>query len=151
MASDKLIDAIANPALVQRVAYMALRTAHEVATEPPETENHALRMAYAETIFRGEDKVLLLALHLAAAEPAIADALVNGTEVQDLDMENALKAVWNVRAAAYGSVNYTLQHAQKIVIDAHNIANEAITQAREAANRASEMVEKMTQSTATGQ
>ena len=132
MASDKIIEAAADPAFCQRVAYIALRVANEIAGESPDTEGSLERMTYAEQIFRGEDKALLLTLHVVAAEGKISDALQNGgaAEVQDLDIENALKAIWDTRAAAYAATNHNLQLIKKIMVDAQNVATEATNASR---------------------
>jgi hypothetical protein len=109
-ATDKIIQEAINQAFCQRIAFMALRVAQSVTGESPDTPNYDNRRAYADKIFRGDDKAISLTLHVVAASEAVAKALEAGTseDVQDLDIENALKAIWDARATAHQGISIDL-------------------------------------------
>ena len=67
MATRDIIDAASKPVFYTRVAFIALKAAQNVSNEDPATENHALRLAYAGRVLTGDDKALLIALHIAAS------------------------------------------------------------------------------------
>jgi hypothetical protein len=108
-ATNKIIKEAVSLEFTQRVAFIALQSAQDVASESPDTENHANRVAYADRIFRGEEKALSLALHIVGASPEIMAALEEGTQddVQDEDIINTFGAIWNARANAYGTGAHT--------------------------------------------
>lgn len=105
MATNKIIAEVSKPSFYQRVSYIALKTAQNVATEDPGTANHAERVAYANKLFRGEDSALLLASHVVASNPTIQATLdSDGADaVPDNDIEYALGGIWNARALAFAS------------------------------------------------
>jgi hypothetical protein len=107
MSTKKIIDAASKPDFYTRVAFIALKAAQNVATEDPATPNHAARVAYASRLFTGEDKALLLALHIAASNPTIAAALDSGggDAVPDEDIEFVLGSIWDARANAFAAMS----------------------------------------------
>lgn len=135
MATGKIIKEAIVQELVQRVAFLALRAAQDVASESPDTANHEARVMYADRVFRGEDKAVLLTLHIVAASDAIAAALEDGTheDVQDSDIEAALGAVWDARANAFGgmamdTISFALQELKKTSIEVESMVLEARNQ-----------------------
>jgi hypothetical protein len=120
MPTSKIIQEVANKIFCQRVAFLALRAAQKVVAEKSNAEDFDARAAYANQIFRGEDRALLLTLHVVAASSAIEAALENGTheDVQDADIEAALKEIWEARATAYASVNEPLNRARRVMMEA---------------------------------
>src|SRR5580765_7681782 len=103
-----LVSKVTDLAFCQKVAFAAMRAAQKVATESPDTPNHVVRAAYADRVFRGEDKAALLAAHVAVANTNVAAALEAGEEVQDSDIAMALDSIWDARAAAFGSADVYL-------------------------------------------
>ncbi|RWP05111.1 hypothetical protein [Mesorhizobium sp.] len=103
MATKDIIAAASNPTYYTRVAFIALKAAQNVAAEDPATANHANRVAYAGRVMTGEDKALLLALHIAASNATIAGTLESsgGDAVPDGDIEYAMGQIWDARANAY--------------------------------------------------
>lgn len=102
-ATRDIIAAASDPVFYTRVAFIALKTAQNVASEDPAYPNHAIRKAYAGRVFRGEDKALLIALHVVAVNNVVADALVTGggDAVPDGDIEYVLSTIWDARANAF--------------------------------------------------
>ena len=105
MATREIIAEASRPVFYTRVAFLALKAAQNVATESESTPNHANRLAYAGRVMSGEDKAILLALHVAAANPVIASALeTTGAEsVPDGDIEFVMGTIWNARADAFAA------------------------------------------------
>jgi hypothetical protein len=105
MATKDIITAASNPTFYTRVAFIALKAAQNVATEADTTPNHANRMAYAGRVMTGEDKAILLALHIAASNPTIAATLESGggDAVPDGDIEYAMGQIWDARSNAYAA------------------------------------------------
>jgi hypothetical protein len=103
MSTTDIVTAASDPMFYTRVAFIALKAAQNVASEDPATTNHANRVAYANKIFRGDDKGLLIALHIVASNPTIAAALESsgGSAVSDNDIEFAMNSIWNARANAF--------------------------------------------------
>lgn len=103
MSTSKIIAEISTPAFYMRVAFLALKAAQNVATEDPETAEHASRAAYAGRILRGEESAVLLASHVVASNSVIASAIVDGSgaDVPDGDIEFALGSIWTARALAF--------------------------------------------------
>lgn len=101
MATNDIISAATDPVFYTRVAFIALKAAQNVANEAPSTPNHANRAAYAGRVLTGEDKSLLLALHIAASNPTIASTLEAGNDVPDSDLEYAMGQIWDARANAF--------------------------------------------------
>lgn len=128
MSTNNVIKKAVTLAFTQRIAYMALRFAQKVAEESPDTPNHDVRMIYADQVFRGEDKALLLTLHVVAAAPGIATALDSDDstieDVNDADIEAGLEAIWDSRSIAYSVVNMNLRKAEEIVIETMRVAGE---------------------------
>jgi len=137
MATDKIIKEAASQLFTQRVAFLALRVAQAVAGDSPDAENRAERADYAAYIFRGEEKILLLTLHVVVASDAITAALDGGSaaDVKDEDIEAALESIWDARALAFGAVSMQLQKAQRLVDEvwsAVQVAKDAAFEAQEA-------------------
>jgi hypothetical protein len=105
VATRDIIQAAADPMFYTRVAFIALKAAQNVANEDPGTANHANRAAYAGRVFTGEDKATLIALHIAAANPTIAQTLETsgGDAVPDGDIEYAMGQIWDARANAFAT------------------------------------------------
>ena len=103
MSTRDIIDAASKPTFYTRVAFIALKTAQNVASEDPGTANHANRVHYAGMVMAGADKALLLALHVAASNPVIASTLETqgGDAVPDNDIEFVLSTIWDARSNAY--------------------------------------------------
>jgi len=125
-ATDKIIREAINQTFCQRIAFVALRVAHGVTTESPDTENYENRRAYADKVFRGEDKAIGLAMHVVAASEAISSTLENGTseDVQDADIESALKEIWDARSKAYQGINIDI--ANQMLARMTSIRNDVI-------------------------
>jgi hypothetical protein len=105
MATKDIIAAASNPTYYTRVAFIALKAAQNVANESASTPNHANRVAYAGRVMTGEDKALLLALHIAAANATIAATLESGggEAVPDGDIEYAMGQIWDARSNAFAA------------------------------------------------
>jgi hypothetical protein len=105
MATKDIIAAASNPVFYTRVAFIALKVAQQVASEDPATADHAVRVAYAGRVMTGDDKALLLALHLVASNPTLATELETGggDAVPDGDIEFVLGSIWTARANAFAS------------------------------------------------
>ena len=105
MATKDIIAAASNPTFYTRVAFIALKVAQQVASEDPGTPNHAVRVAYAGRVVTGNDKALLLALHLVASNATIATNIEanGGDAVPDGDIEFVLGSIWDARANAYAA------------------------------------------------
>lgn len=105
MATRDIIAAASDPTYYTRVAFIALKSAQNVAAEDPATPNHANRVAYAGRVLTGDDKALLLALHIAASNATIASTLESGggDAVPDGDIEYAMGQIWDARANAYAA------------------------------------------------
>lgn len=103
MATKEIIAEASKPSFYTRVAFIALRSAQNVASEPENTANHANRVAYANRIFRGEENALLLALHVVSANGTVSNTLQNegGEAVPDGDIEFVLSTIWDARANAF--------------------------------------------------
>lgn len=105
MATSDIIAAASRPTFYTRVAFIALKSAQNVAAEDPGTPNHANRAAYAGRVMTGNDKALLIALHIAAANATIAATLESsgGDAVPDGDIEFAMGQIWDARANAFAA------------------------------------------------
>ncbi|MER9336460.1 hypothetical protein NKJ06_21110 [Mesorhizobium sp. M0293] len=105
MATKDIIAAASDPVFYTRVAFIALKTAQQVASEDPATANHANRVHYAGLVMTGQDKALLLALHLVAANATIAQNIEanGGDAVPDGDIEFVLGSIWDPRANAFAA------------------------------------------------
>ena len=118
MASEKIMQAVADKLFCQRVAFVAMQVAARSTGEPPETPNYANRVAYANMVFRGDERALLLAVHAASASSGIGAALEAGSEVTDEQLALALEAIWDTRATAFGSVNNELVRSYQAINEA---------------------------------
>ncbi|MER8619160.1 hypothetical protein NKG99_20370 [Mesorhizobium sp. M1409] len=105
MATKDIIAAASDPIFYTRVAFLALKAAQQVASEDPATANHANRIHYAGLVMTGQDKALLLALHIVAANATIANEIENigGDAVPDGDIEFVLASIWDSRANAFAA------------------------------------------------
>jgi hypothetical protein len=118
MASEKIMQAVADKLFCQRVAFVAMQVAARSTGEPPETPNYANRVAYANMVFRGDERALLLAVHVVSASSDIGAALEAGSEVTDEQLALALEAIWDTRATAFGSVNNELVRSYQAINEA---------------------------------
>lgn len=105
MATKDIITAASDPVYYTRVAFIALKAAQNVSTEDPGTANHANRLAYAGRVLTGNDKALLISLHVAASNPTIASTLETsgGDAVPDADIEFAMGQIWDARSNAFAT------------------------------------------------
>lgn len=103
MATADIIAEASKPTFYTRVAFIALKVAQQVASEPVETPDHDVRAAYSGRVFTGQDKALLLALHLVASNATIAQNIETsgGDAVPDGDIEFVLGSIWTARARAF--------------------------------------------------
>lgn len=103
MAVKDIIREVGNSDFYTRVAFIALKVAEAVAIESGATPNHANRLAYAYKVMSGEDKALLIAMHVAASNPTIAATLTatGHATVTDGDIEYALGQLWDARSNAF--------------------------------------------------
>jgi|SRR5262245_7625732 len=123
MPSGKIIAAAVDPAFCQRVAFLALRTAHAIATDTPDDID---RLLYAQQVFRGDDKTVLLVYHVVAASEEIAGALESGDDqgVTDEMIMEALEQVWTARATAYAAANVQGRRVVELINQVNAMANE---------------------------
>lgn len=105
MATKDIITAASHPQFYTRVAFIALKAAQNVANEAENTPNHANRVAYAGRVLAGNDRALLLALHIAASNGTIAATLESsgGDAVPDGDLEYAMGQIWDTRSNAFAA------------------------------------------------
>jgi len=105
MATRDIIEAASSPVFYTRVAFIALKAAQNVSNEDSGTVNHANRLAYAGRVLTGNDKGLLIALHIAASNSTIAATLesTGGDAVPDGDIEFAMGQIWDSRANAFAN------------------------------------------------
>ncbi len=105
MSTSDVITAIHDPAFYNRVGFIALKVAQQVAAEDPATANHVNRVNYSNRIFTGSESDVLLAEHVVASNPTIAAALESGgpDAVPDGDIEFALATIWDARANAFST------------------------------------------------
>lgn len=103
MATKDIIAAASDPVFYTRVAFIALKAAQNVSNEPSNTTNHANRLKYAGRVLSGNDKGLLIALHVAASNSTIAATLESsgGDAVPDGDIEYAMGQIWDARSNAF--------------------------------------------------
>lgn len=103
MATSDIIAEVSKPSFYQRVSYLSLGVAQQVASEPPATANHANRVAYADRIFCGQEDALLLAMHVVSSNATIASTIESsgGDAVPDNDIQFALASIWDARANAF--------------------------------------------------
>lgn len=105
MATKDVIAAASAPVFYTRVAFIALKVAQQVASEDPATADHVVRVKYSGRVMTGDDKALLIALHVAAANAVVAQVLetTGGDAVPDGDIEFVLASIWTARANAFAS------------------------------------------------
>jgi hypothetical protein len=105
MSSAQIITEISNPDFYNRVGFIALKVAQNVASEDPATANHDNRINYANRIFTGSESNPLLASHVVSSNPTIAQTLETsgGSAVPDGDIEFALASIWDARANAFST------------------------------------------------
>jgi len=132
MSSTDVVMKASNRAFCQRVAYIAMRVAHQKAKTSPDDLN---AMVYAEHIFRGGENATLLALHVAAANEAVSAVLETELPemVRDADIEAALQDIWAMRSAAFGATNMQVRKTRELVDMVTKSAEEAqaaVAQAR---------------------
>lgn len=103
MSTSDIISAASDPIFYTRVSFISLKVAQNVASEDAGAPNHANRVEYAGAIFRGDDNATLLAMHIAASNPTIAQTLETqgGEAVPDGDIEFAMGAIWDARSNSY--------------------------------------------------
>ena len=103
MTTQQIVAAASDPLFYDRVGFIALKVAQNVASEDPGTANHQNRVNQSNRVFNGTEDNLLLANHVAASNPTIAGALETGGHdaVPDGDIEFALATIWDARANAF--------------------------------------------------
>jgi hypothetical protein len=74
------------------------------------------RATYADMIYRGDERALLLTLHVVASSDEICTALEGGTQadVLDEDILLAIRTVWQPRSMAAAAIRSDLQRANEI-------------------------------------
>ena len=129
MPSQKILTEAANKVFCQRVAFIAFQVASKVAGESPDTPNHLERAHYAEHIFRGEEKALLLTMHVVASSPEICALLEEGGQdtVGDDMLTAAVEAVWEPRAMACGAIHSEVQRVRELAVQTGQISQELAT------------------------
>lgn len=103
MAIADLVAKANEPAFYSKVLFIAMKVAQNVATEDPNTDSHAERLAYANRILRGEDNGPLIAAHIIASNGTIAAVIESSGEPPDGDIEYAFGAIWTARALAFAA------------------------------------------------
>lgn len=103
MGTKAIIEAASDPIFYTRVAFLAVKTAQNIASEKPNHPNHEARVAYANKIFRGEEAAITIAMHVASSNPTVAATLESsgGDAVPDGDIEFVLATIWDARANAF--------------------------------------------------
>lgn len=103
MSSTNVVAECNNPEFYTRVGFIGLKVAQQVASEAPETDNHDNRVAYSNRFFTGAENYMLLAQHVASANPTIYATMdtEGGAAVPDGDIEFALATIWDARSIAY--------------------------------------------------
>lgn len=116
MPSSKAIQEASSKTFCQRVAVLAMRMAHQSAVASPDD---LAQMAYAEHVFRGDERAVVLAMHVVAASAPVAAALETGVDaVTDDAIELALQEIWPLRVAAFGATSMQLFKTRQLVNDA---------------------------------
>lgn len=106
MSAMDLIATASNAVFAGRTHVLIFKTAQNVASESPDTPNHADRVRYASFCMLGREKPQLVALHVICSNPTIM-ATINGApeqlgaNVPDGDIEFALSSIWTARSVAY--------------------------------------------------
>lgn len=103
MAISDLIAKTTDPAFYHKIGFLAVKVAQQVASEDPNTTDHAVRAQYAARIVRGEDNLLLLSAHVVASNGTIQSTIEAGNEPSDGDLEFALASIWTSRGKAYAA------------------------------------------------
>lgn len=106
MAAKDLIAAASDAEFAGRTNVLLFKVAQMVASEDPGTPDHAVRVAYANRVFRGDERPQLVALHMIASNLTIAQNISNdpdelGANVPDGDIEFVLASIWTARAVAF--------------------------------------------------
>lgn len=101
MAIADLVDKAYDPDFYGKIGMLAMKVAQNVATEDPQTPEHAARVTYANRVFRGEDNLPLIASHIISSNGTIAATIEGGGEPPDGDLEYAFGAIWTARAKAF--------------------------------------------------
>jgi hypothetical protein len=120
MPSQAIIEAAAEKIFCQRVAFIAFQVATAITGEPPETPNHLERLFYCDFIYRGDEKALLLTLHVVASSSEICSVLSgDGGEggqamVTDEMLTTAIANIWDARALAYAAIHSQVKQVQDL-------------------------------------
>lgn len=103
MATSDIIAEVSKPTFYQRVSFLSLGVAQDVASEAPAAPNHANRVAYANRIFTGAEDALLLSMHVVSSNATISAKVEadGGDAVPDGDIEFALASIWDARSNAF--------------------------------------------------
>lgn len=101
MAIADLVAKANSPEFYAKVGFIAMRVAQNVAAEDTQTADHAVRAAYAQRIFRGEDNLPLIAAHIISSNGTIAATIEGGGEPPDGDIEFAFATIWTARSKAF--------------------------------------------------
>jgi hypothetical protein len=110
MATADIIAEVSKPTFYERVSYLSLGVAQNVASEDPGTANHENRVNYSARIFRGEEDSLLLAMHVVSSNPTIQQTVEaqGGDAVPDGDIQFALASIWDARANSFAAAPSTV-------------------------------------------
>lgn len=101
MAIADLVAKANEPSFYTKVGFLAMKVAQNVATEADTTADHAVRLAYANRVFRGEENFPLLAAHMIAANGSLQNSINAGGEPTDGDLEYVFGEIWTSRAKAF--------------------------------------------------
>ena len=101
MNTEKIVECVSCPEFYARVCFLAIKVAQTVTDEDEKLQEHDARVAYANRVFRGDDNAILLAHHVVAVSPSLQQAMTDGKNTADADIEAALVQVWTPRARAF--------------------------------------------------
>jgi len=101
MAISDLIAKANEPTFYQKVGFLAMKVAQNVVAEADTVDDHVVRLAYANRIFRGEDSLVLLAAHMIASNATLQSTINDGDEPTDSDLEFVFGTIWTARAKAF--------------------------------------------------
>lgn len=109
MAAVDWIATARNDEFSARVLFLATKTAQNVSSEDPATQDHTVRANYAGRIIRGTDNPKMIATHVISSNASIqatitSDPAKYGSNVPDGDIEFALASIWTARAYAFEGV-----------------------------------------------
>ena len=105
MSAIDIVNAAYDATFVNRVTMIMYGTAQDVASEDPATEHHAERLNYAGLVILGNEKPMVVSMHIVSSNASIqatieSDPDARGSNVPDGDIEFALASIWTARSLA---------------------------------------------------